>query len=173
MRRSFVIAALLLGLVSTGFLAPAARADQTYTDVVSGTETSTGTINGNTRSGVTFTGVAAGQLPGQWDVAIRYMPASPDCGGSNRILNGSWTLTLTDGTVLTGRVSHGSVTFDQHCAFGQVEAELLVTSCSPGTGSTVCNGFNGGRGRFDGTLNHLPLLMGQPATLTGTLQFRF
>jgi len=171
MRRSiFIVVVLLLGLVSAGLVAPTARADRSYTDAISGTESSTGTIVGDTRTGVTFSGTATGELPGQWSVTLSYTPASPACGGRNRIIGGTWTFTGTDGTMLTGTVGRGSVSFDQYCAFGQVEAQLRITSCA---GSTRCAGFNGGRGQFDGTLNHLPILFGQPATITGTLQLRF
>jgi len=170
MRRSIFVVILLFGLLAVGRMAPTAEADRSYTDVVTGTESSTGTISGNTRTGVTFNGTAKGDLPGQWSVTLSYTPASPACGGRNRIIGGSWTFTGLDGTILTGTVSRGSVTFDQYCAFGQVDSQLLITSC---TGSAVCTGFTGGRGRFDGTLNHLPLLVGKPAIITGTLQLRF
>jgi hypothetical protein len=132
-------------------------------DAIQATETSTGTIAGGERQGVTFEGTATGTLPGRVQIVVSYSPASPVCGGANTITGGTFTLQAGGGE-LVGRLS-GSVAFDQFCAFGRVTGSLTITG-----GSGQYRAAQGS-GTFVGTLNHLPLLFGQPATLTGTARF--
>lgn len=161
-RLACLVAVLVLAaLVRT---TPTQAAPPTFVvDVVQGEETSTGTIVGNTRQGATFSGMATGTLPGTFTVSVDYTPARPVCGGTNRITGGTFTLVTSTGT-LTGRIAAGTVEFDPFCAFGAVSAKLIVTG---GTGAYA--GAHGS-GRFTGLLNHLPLLVGERATLTGVVR---
>ena len=173
MKRLLLLVAVLAGSLWLGLApVPAAAATQ-YTDAVNGTETAFGTTTNGVRTGVTFSGAATGALPGIWTVMVDYTPPSPQCGGRNQFVGGTWTLALADGGMITGTVARGSVTFDQFCALGQVEAQLIAESC---TGSAVCADFRRGRGTFSGVLNHVAYYLSGGAvmpSLTGTLALRF
>lgn len=161
---------LAIVLAISGLLLWAApvRADRptSIVDLIRGEEQSTGTIDGNVRRGVRFTGTATGTLPGTFEVTVDYTPARPVCGGANRITGGTFSLNTADGT-LTGRIVNGGVAFDPVCLNGVVTAGLVITG---GTGA-----FQGARGQgsFSGLLDHTPIVLGTGvANLTGTVELR-
>src|SRR5688572_26233056 len=79
MRRCLVLVTVLVTTLVGLQAASPVGAATTYTDVLTGTETSTGQTMGTVRTGVTFQGTAVGALPGSWTVVLNYTPPSPTC----------------------------------------------------------------------------------------------
>lgn len=141
-------------------------------------------------------------LPGQLDTRIAYTGGVPGPGATNDITGGEWMLCsqftapprdATTGQLnepqctsdsqisLRGTVSSGTAKWDDTGTYasllgvgpvyaGEAEVESVFTV----TGGTVNNKpVNGGSGKFEGTLNHTPLLSGSRPIITGTLELTF
>lgn len=146
---------------------PQASTATSYTNTVvggRGYEISAGTISGDTRYGATFIGDLSGELPGVFFSAINYTPPSPGLGVTNYITGGEWALCGSWG-VLYGTFTDGAVAWNADGTFAEVATRMVVSG-----GIVNGVGVGGGSGSFAGLLNHTPLSLGLPPTISGTLQ---
>jgi hypothetical protein len=159
--------ALTLSVLAGLLWPPPVLAATTYTDPLQGVEVSPGLIIGKTRFGATFVGIAGGQLPGTWAIAVNYTPPRPGANVTNTLVTGTWELTVYQNGRplgrLFGKVANGKASWSPDGTVAALSANLTVTG---GTG--VFAGARG-TGTFTGTLSHLFF----PPRIGGTLQLAF
>jgi len=140
-----------------------------YADEVApgrGIETSAGTISGATRFGATFIGEMAGDLPGVLVASTNYTPPSPGPGVTNNIVGGEWALCGPWGTVF-GTFTGGKVQWNADETLADIAVGMSVL------GGSVNNiPVSGGNGTFGGVLDHRPLEVRLPPTVSGTLRLQ-
>jgi hypothetical protein len=139
-------------------------------------------------------------LTGELDARITYTGGAPGPGVKNTVNGGAWMLCSefradpdprslpeckpSSAIVLHGTVSSGTAEWDEDGGYADVLTPSGVISVYAGqaevegvftvTGGTVNNEpVNGGSGKFEGTLDHHPLLDGEPPILEGTLELKF
>jgi hypothetical protein len=151
-------------LVAALALSSQAWSNETKVLQLNGVEISPGFIVGGVRVGTTFVGQATGGLSGSWILTIRYSPPHP--GGTNKILGGTWTLTVCRGGRVVGElfttVYEGEAVWDDKITIAEVWANLKILG---GTG--VCSGARG-NGSFEGFLTHERF----PPRVSGTLTLK-
>jgi hypothetical protein len=148
---------------------PEVSAPTTYADTMvpgRGIEISAGEIVGDTRTGATFIGDVAGDLPGVLASSVNYVPPAPGLGVTNTIVGGQWALCGPWGTVF-GTFTGGTAQWKADENLADVVGENRVL------GGCV-NGIPvlGGAGSFVGVLDHRPLLQGLPPAIDGSLQLK-
>ena len=139
----------------------------TYSDTVlpgRGIEISAGTIVGDTRFGATFVGEVAGNLPGNLIASVNYTPPAPGPNVTNNVVGGEWALCGPQGTVF-GSFTGGTVRWNADETLADITANMGVLG-----GSVNRDSVSGGTGTFTGVLDHRPLALGLPPTVSGTLQ---
>jgi hypothetical protein len=163
MKRCKVPDAVLLGCLIALLWSGPAAAQSEATDTLNLIEISPGVILGNVRVGVTFVGVAFGDLPGAFTTSINYTPPAPGANVTNTILSGKWNLGVFEGEsfvgLLRGRVTGGTAQWNSEGTLAAVTATLAIT------GGTDAFAGTSGSGQFSGTLSHLTAI----PTLIGTL----
>jgi hypothetical protein len=195
-----VTMAVMMALTVGSALAKDSNSAQTtYTDTItSGYEYNAVPPHlSTTREGIgQFRATVAGDLPGELDATI-YYTGIPGPNETSEITHGTWTLCseftaepspLTDPACtsnsaikLTGTVRGGTARWDE---FGYYVPGPLGTQVWIGiadvkatlgmTGGTV-NGVpvQKGSGKFEGTLDHTPLITGGDPTVDGTVTLKF
>ncbi len=148
---------------------PVAAPPTSYADEVlsgRGIETSAGTISGDTRLGATFIGEMAGDLPGVLVASTNYTPPSPGPGVTNNVVGGEWALCGPWGT-LFGTFTGGKVQWNADETLADIAVGMSVL------GGSVNNvPVSGGNGTFGGVLDHRPLEVRLPPTVSGTLRLQ-
>jgi hypothetical protein len=192
MRRITLVLALAAIMSMTMVLAGQSLARTTnqnqisYTDTINGFEYFADPANGIAK----FRGAANGDLEGALDGTVHYT-GTPAPNVTNTITGGTWILcsrfqappldpitrTLitpqctTDSSIsLMGTWSGGTVRWDATGLYGVAEVKGLLTV----TGGTVKGmPVSGGSGKFEGTLDHTPLLTGGRPKVNGTVVLKF
>jgi hypothetical protein len=123
-----------------------------------------GAIVGDVRYGVTFSGMANGELPGWWTVTVNYSPPSADGGMINTIQGGRWQVTQLENGIyrgsIFGEVVNGTIVRDPTGVYADVSVEFKVVG---GTGAYA--GATGTGRLVDGKADHTPF----PPTLDGRI----
>ena len=192
MRRITLVLALAAIMSMTMVLAGQSVARTTnqnqtsYTDTINGFEYFADPANGIAK----FRGTANGALEGALDGTVHYT-GTPAPNVTNTITGGTWILcsqfqappldpvtrtlitpqcTIDSPISLTGTWSGGTVRWDAAGLYGVAEVKGLLTV----TGGTV-NGVpvSGGSGKFEGILDHTPLLIGGRPKVNGTVMLKF
>jgi len=191
MRRITLVLALAAIMSTTMVLAGQSLAkttnqnQSTYTDTVNGFEYFADPANGIAK----FRETAAGDLEGALDGTVHYTGTSTP-NVTNTITDGTWILctrfqappldpvthTLitpactTDSPIsLTGTWSSGTVQWDATGLYGVAEVKAILTV----TGGSVNDiSVSGGSGKFEGTLDHTPLLTGVRPKVNGAVMLK-
>ena len=162
MKKIWVLAIFSVMLVVLLISTPVAAAPPAnYTITPNGIEIFAGIICGNTRYGATFVAPVLGTdgTNGVLSASVNYQVPNPVANGSNTIVGGTWTLTITTkgetGTIM-GKITKGYVNWadpnftGSGTAVGTTHMDLSITG---GTGNYK---KISGTGSFDGNDNHLP-----------------
>ena len=196
---SLVMAAMMALTVGSALAKDSNSAQTTYTDhIVEGYEYHAVPPHlSATREGIgQFRATVAGDLPGKLDATI-YYTGIPGPNATSEITHGTWILcsefTADPSTVtepectsdsaiqLTGTVRGGTARWDE---FGYYVPGPLGTQVWIGvadvkatlgiTGGTVDGvSVEKGSGKFEGELDHLPLITGGDPTVTGDVTLKF
>jgi hypothetical protein len=109
-----------------------------------------GIVSGGSRYGATFVAQMAGDgYKGLLTTSTNYQGTSPTPGGTNLLIGGSWSLTLTKNGKMAGTIigtidsSGGSVTWTQADTtnYGDVSAPVTFTGISKTFAGTTGTGF--------------------------------